>query len=104
MTENAPPLQSYEEAQALLTAPGAPFELIEEEVLGEKMAVFKARASSLRELLGRSESHGDATYLIFDDGRQVTYAEHLRVVASVATALERATALPFSPRTAPSGL
>jgi len=87
MTENAPPLQSYEEAQALLTAPGAPFELIEEEVLGEKMAVFKARASSLRELLGRSESHGDATYLIFDDGRQVTYAENLRVVASVAAAL-----------------
>jgi long-chain acyl-CoA synthetase len=82
----APPL-SYEEAEKMLTAAGAPFELCEEEVLGERISVFKTRAPSLRDLLRTSENHGDTTYVIFDDGRRVTYAENLKIVASVAAAL-----------------
>jgi acyl-CoA synthetase (AMP-forming)/AMP-acid ligase II len=78
---------SLDEAQARLLAPGSPFELVEEEVLGERLKVHKQRARSLRELLARSAAHGDAEYLVFDDGRRLSYAEHLRVVASVAAAL-----------------
>mgnify|MGYP002624335501 CR=1 FL=1 len=87
MTQNPAPPMEFAEAQARLTAPGAPFELAEETVLGERMLVYKNRARSLRELLERSRAHGDTTYFVFDDGRRVTYAEHLRVVASVAAAL-----------------
>jgi acyl-CoA synthetase (AMP-forming)/AMP-acid ligase II len=78
---------TYEEVAAQLTAEGAPFETVEEEVLGERMQVYKNRARSLRDLLANSQAHGDETYFIFDDGREVTYAEHLRIVASVAKAL-----------------
>ena len=72
--------------RALLTAHGAPFEMVEEEVLGEQMRVFKSRARSLRELLIDSAKHGEAEYLVDGDAR-ISYAEHLTKVASVARAL-----------------
>ena len=39
------------EADAALTAPGAPFEIVEEDVLGERMPVFARRPRSLRDVL-----------------------------------------------------
>ena len=48
MTENSAPPVSYEQAQELLTAAGAPFELVEEEAHGERIQVFKTRAPSPR--------------------------------------------------------
>ncbi len=80
-------LPTWEEARDPLIAPGGPFEMVEEEVLGVTMRVYKNRAKSLRELLERSAGFGDAQYLVFSDGRRWTYAQHLRDVASVATAL-----------------
>ncbi len=80
-------LVSLEEAATRLQAPGSPFELSEEEVLGQRMQVYKNRARSLRELLETSRNHGDNEYLVFDDGRRITYAEHLKIVSSVAKAL-----------------
>jgi long-chain acyl-CoA synthetase len=74
------------EIEARLTAPGAPFEIGEERVLGEPMRVFVRRARSLGELLERSRAFGDAEYLVFGATR-LSYAAHLRQVASVATAL-----------------
>jgi len=85
-SESSEPL-TYEEVAARLTGEGAPFETVEEEVLGQRIQVYKNCARSLRELLASSAAHGDKTYFIFDDGRRVTYAEHLRIVASVARAL-----------------
>src|ERR1700748_918692 len=73
-------------AEARLTAPGAPFEVAEEMVLGETMKVFRQRARSLGELLSRARSFGDAEYLVFGETR-VTYSAHLGMVASVAAAL-----------------
>ncbi|HEY7133443.1 MAG TPA: class I adenylate-forming enzyme family protein [Acidimicrobiia bacterium] len=69
-----------------LTGPGARFEIGVEDVLGEPMEVFVNRARSLRVLLERSARHGDAEYIVSGD-RRVTYAQHLRAVASVAAAL-----------------
>jgi long-chain acyl-CoA synthetase len=75
-----------EEIRAQLTGPGGPFELTEEEVLGERMTVFKNRQSSVRELLQESALHGDAEYIVQGD-RRISYAEHVKLVASVARAL-----------------
>lgn len=75
------------EIEVRLTAPGAPFEIVEEPVLGVPMRVFRERLPSLRALLEHSAAHGDAEYLVCDDGRRITFAQHLRDVASVATAL-----------------
>jgi acyl-CoA synthetase (AMP-forming)/AMP-acid ligase II len=72
--------------RARLTGPGGPFEIVEEEVLGERMRVFKSRARSLRELLRSSAAHGEREYLVHGDQR-VTYAQHLARVASAAAVL-----------------
>lgn len=76
--------------EAMLLAPGAPFELEEGEVLGERVKLFKNRAPHLRAVLERSASFGDAEYLVFSDGktkRRFTYREHLAKVASTAKVL-----------------
>jgi len=60
--------------------------MVEEDVLGERMQVFKQRVPSLRALVERSAGFGDAEYMIFGD-RRFTFAQHERAVASVARAL-----------------
>ena len=77
---------TLEEIERQLTAPGAPFELVEEPVLGELTRVFKERPRNLREILQASAAHGEAEYLVCDDLR-LSFAEHLRVCASVAKGL-----------------
>ncbi len=62
------------------------FALVEEDVLGERMAVFANRHRSLRELLDASAQHGGREYLV-DGDRRLTFAEHHRAVANVAAAL-----------------
>jgi acyl-CoA synthetase (AMP-forming)/AMP-acid ligase II len=75
------------DASARLTGPGAPFETHEEEVLGERMLVFKNRPRSLRQVLQLGAQHGDRDCLVFDDGTRITFAELQRDVASVAAYL-----------------
>jgi long-chain acyl-CoA synthetase len=77
---------SREALRARLTGPGAPFETCVEPVLGEPMAVFKNRPRSLRALLQQSAAHGAKEYLVEGD-RRISYADHLRLVASLAAAL-----------------
>jgi long-chain acyl-CoA synthetase len=76
--------------EAQLLAPGAPFELEEVEVAGRRMQVFKGRPRTLRDLLVKSIGFGDAPYVVATDGvseRTISYAEHARLVGSVAAAL-----------------
>lgn len=73
-----------------LLAPGAPFEMGTEEVLGEEMQVFVQRFSSLRELLASSYRFADIEYAVFHDGEKrtpLTFGAHIRQVASVAASL-----------------
>ncbi len=79
--------ESHEEAFAMLTGPGAPFELVTETVGGLEMPVFKNRFRSLRELLARSMEFGDAEMAVWDTGTRWTFEEHGRLVASVAAGL-----------------
>ncbi|UCH28433.1 MAG: acyl--CoA ligase [Myxococcales bacterium] len=78
------------EVEAQLLAPGAPFMLAEEEVLGERVRVFANRARSLRDILLRAREFADAEYMVFREGdreRRYTFAEHERLVARAAAAL-----------------
>ena len=75
-----------DEILAKLTAPGAPFEIVEEEVLGERMPVFRNRRRSLREILAASAAFGDRDYVVHGELR-IGFADHLRRVASTAQAL-----------------
>src|SRR5512143_2818477 len=87
MSQRPTPVMTIEEAYAKLTAPGAPFEIVDEEVLGEQVQVFKTRPPHLRHWLEKSADFGDRECCVFDDGRALTYREHIRAVASVAHGL-----------------
>ncbi len=76
--------------EAQLMAPGAPFEVRDEDVLGERMAVFAQRPRSLAALVAGSLAHGGADYLVFADAdgvQRLSFAAHARQVASVAVEL-----------------
>ena len=81
-------MASAEEIQARVTGPGGPFEFVVDDVLGERMQVVSGRARSLRELLERSALHDDKEYIVHGE-RRIAYAEHLRLVASVARGLSQ---------------
>ena len=72
-----------EEIRAQLTGPGGPFEIIEEDVRGVRLPVFKERLRSLRDLLAQSANHGDKELMVYQD-RRITYSENLAQVASLA--------------------
>ena len=67
-----------------LIGPGGPFEVVEEDVLGERMPVFRERQRSVLSLLVHAtEQLPDHDYLA-DETRRLTYAQHLRTVAALA--------------------
>lgn len=75
-----------EEIRRQLTGPGGPFEICQEEVLGECMPVFRRRPSTLRDLLAESGVHGAKEYLV-QGKRRISYAENLRRAAAAARVL-----------------
>jgi acyl-CoA synthetase (AMP-forming)/AMP-acid ligase II len=74
------------EVLARLTAPGQPLELAYEDVLGVPMKVFKNRDRSLSALLATSVEHGERDYLVTAE-RRISFVDHARRVASLATSL-----------------
>src|SRR4051794_719989 len=83
-----PRLAKLRESDAALTAPGAPFELIEEEVLGERMPVLRNRPRSLRDvLLAGADRYGDRDVYVWSDGRRSTFTGLVTEVAEVARGL-----------------
>lgn len=79
-----PALPPFLAATESLVGPGSPFEVAEEDVLGEVMQVFRHRPRSLREVLVGSFRHGDRTCKAFSDGTSITFAELEQQVGSVA--------------------
>ncbi|APE38677.1 fatty acid--CoA ligase [Nocardia mangyaensis] len=69
-----------------LTAPGAPFEMTVESVLGAEIPVLAHRRRNLRELLEHSLTWGERDYLVTDD-RRISFAEHAAAAGALATAL-----------------
>ncbi|EFC84139.1 class I adenylate-forming enzyme family protein [Parafrankia sp. EUN1f] len=71
----------------VLTGPGAPFELVREDVRGVEMTVFAQRPRSLPELLAAAaREHPDRPYLVLPE-RTVTYREAADAARAVAAAL-----------------
>src|SRR5690348_7903648 len=81
--------QEIARVEATLLGPGGPFEIEEVEVEGVTIRSFKNRIRTLRDLLTKSPDYGDNTYMLATDGtteRRISFAEHARLVASVAAA------------------
>jgi long-chain acyl-CoA synthetase len=66
-----------------LTAPGAPFELVVQEVRGTPLKVFKNAPPNVRAIWLSTAAFADRTYLVFENER-ITYAEAHILVASIA--------------------
>lgn len=66
-----------------LTGPGGDFEIVNENVLGQTLSVFKQRHKSLIALLLDSQKHGDRTFMV-DGERRISYRQHFEQVKSVA--------------------
>ena len=67
-------MPTREEALALLTGPGGPFEIGTANVHGEELRVYTKAAGSLRDVWTASEINGDADFLVYQDER-FTYAD-----------------------------
>jgi len=77
---------SWEEAIDALTKPGAPFELREQEVRGQRMPVFANAPPSLRQLFDTARARGDETFLVYEDERW-SFADLMVQVDALAAAL-----------------
>jgi long-chain acyl-CoA synthetase len=77
---------TWNEAVAALTAPGAPFEIVEARVHGRPRRVFKNAPASLRALFDTARARGDAPFLVYEDERW-SFAETMRQVDALGAAL-----------------
>jgi long-chain acyl-CoA synthetase len=76
-------MTTRDDAIALLTGPGSPFEIGEREVLGNRLRVYVNAPSSLRDIWLGTAVHGDAPFLAFGHER-ISYAEGHRQVRVLA--------------------
>jgi len=82
-------MPSRDEALAVLTGPGGPFEIGVADVGGLPLRVYTKAPQSLREIWLGSAAHGDAPFLIFENER-ISYAEAHAQVRKVAAHLAAA--------------
>lgn len=86
MTTQTDPRLAAQQVVAGLTGPGAPFELVREEVLGAPVTLFANRRRALHEVLADSVQHGDRPYIVSLE-EELSFAEHAAQVSSLAQAL-----------------
>ncbi len=80
------PAMPLPQAKALLTAPGAPFEMDEVAIRGVLTRIWKNAPPSLPWFIGASRAAGDQLFVIHEDER-VTYEANHRAVAALAAHL-----------------
>lgn len=71
------------DAREKLTGPGGDFEIIETEILGNRIRDYKNRPNSIRDIWLSTAQFADRTYLVYQDDR-ISYRESHRQVNSVA--------------------
>jgi long-chain acyl-CoA synthetase len=76
----------YQAARRELTAPGAPFEMVETEVRGVPMRVMKSAPPTMRALWEMTAAHADKPYIVYEDER-FTYGEVSAQVRALAHVL-----------------
>ncbi len=74
---------SVAEANAQMTAPGQPFEMVEAEVFGMTMRVWKNAPATMRSLLDLSLNFGTNDFLVYEDER-ITFDRHYRMASTLA--------------------
>jgi acyl-CoA synthetase (AMP-forming)/AMP-acid ligase II len=78
---------SLQEVHAVLTAPGSRYEMEQIEVDGVPIRRWKNALRSLRDVLELSRAHGDRPFLTLD-GKDLSFEDHYRRVAALATYLQ----------------
>ena len=86
-------IEHYKAARAELTAPGSPFEVVRENVMGSDILVFKSAPPSIRTFWEGTAVHGDKDYIVYEDERY-TYAEIHSQVRKLAAYLQAHGAVP----------
>jgi len=86
-------IEHYKAARVELTAPGSPFEVVRENVMGSDILVFKSAPPSIRTFWEGTAVHGDKDYIVYEDERY-TYAEIHSQVRRLATYLQAHGAVP----------
>jgi long-chain acyl-CoA synthetase len=77
---------SWDQSIATLTGPGAPFEIVEKEVGGQKLKVFANTPNSLRDRLNETRLNGDKTFLVYE-AETWSFADTMSRVDEIADAL-----------------
>src|SRR5262245_5996680 len=77
---------NWSEAVAAITGPGAPFEIVESEVDGQRVRVFKNGPPSLRVLFDTARARGDTPFLVYEDERW-SFADTMARVDALGAAL-----------------
>ena len=81
------PAMSLAEAEAALTAPGAPFEMETVTIRGVPTRVWKSALPNLAELAHAGRAHGERTFVVYE-GERVSFAAWFRAVAALARHLQ----------------
>ncbi len=77
---------TFLEANTAVTGPGQIFELIDGEVRGVKMKVFKNAPAHLGQVFAGSRGHGDKTFLVYED-EIITFAQATDRIDALASLL-----------------
>ena len=77
---------SWDEAVAALTRPGAPFEVVQAELGGRPLRVFKNTPPSLRALFHGARARGAAPFLVYEDERW-SFADAMAAVDALGASL-----------------
>jgi long-chain acyl-CoA synthetase len=80
------PARSMTETLALLTAPGAPFEMTEIEALGRPVRSYVRMPADLRAVFDDSRRFGDRDLLVFE-GERLTFEAHWRAATAFGRSL-----------------
>ena len=74
---------SWNDAIAAVHSPGQMFELVDAEVRGVKMAVFKHAPANLTQIFGLARGHGDKDFLVYE-GERWSFAKTFEQVDALA--------------------
>jgi long-chain acyl-CoA synthetase len=78
----------YDAAVARITAPGAPFELVNATIDGVDYRLYRNAPRSLAEVFAQATAHGDSEFLVYE-GERWSFAQLLAQGARIAHALHR---------------
>jgi len=77
------PVMSLEDAHSIMTRPGSPFEIEQLNIRGVDTRVWKNGIPTLREVFLAGRTHGDKTFLIYENDR-VSYEAFTRATLALA--------------------